>query len=206
MGSSKTGSIVFIEPEATYNQNQELQNLLFEESEEIKKILSGLTDFFRPYLPYFELQQNFLLQIDIIYAKAKYAQEINAILPAINTKERNINYLKAYHPLLLQANRIEGKETYPQDLCLDSKNRIIIISGPNAGGKSITLKTMGLLQLMLQSSMLIPVHEKSYSCLFDQILTDIGDNQSIENHLSTYSYRLKNMKSFLKNVIQIHYF
>ena len=198
MGSSKTGSIVFIEPEATYNQNQELQNLLFEESEEIKKILSGLTDFFRPYLPYFELQQNFLLQIDIIYAKAKYAQEINAILPAINTKERNINYLKAYHPLLLQANRIEGKETYPQDLCLDSKNRIIIISGPNAGGKSITLKTMGILQLMLQSSMLIPVHEKSYSCLFDQILTDIGDNQSIENHLSTYSYRLKNMKSFLK--------
>ena len=144
------------------------------------------------------MQQNFLLQIDIIYAKAKYAQEINAILPAINTKGRNINYLKAYHPLLLQANRIEGKETYPQDLCLDSKNRIIIISGPNAGGKSITLKTMGLLQLMLQSSMLIPVHEKSYSCLFDQILTDIGDNQSIENHLSTYSYRLKNMKSFLK--------
>ena len=91
MGSSKTGSIVFIEPEATHNQNQELQNLLFEESEEIKKILSGLTDFFRPYLPYFELQQNFLLQIDIIYAKAKYAQEINAILPAINTKERNVN-------------------------------------------------------------------------------------------------------------------
>ena len=144
------------------------------------------------------MQQNFLLQIDIIYAKAKYAQEINAVLPTINIKERDIKYLKAYHPLLLNANRIEGKKTYPQDLCLDSKNRIIIISGPNAGGKSITLKTMGLLQLMLQSSMLIPVHEKSNSCLFDQILTDIGDNQSIENHLSTYSYRLKNMKSFLK--------
>ena len=142
------------------------------------------------------MQQNFLLQIDIIYAKAKYAQEINAIYLQLILRGRNINYLKAYHPLLLQANRIEGKETYPQDLCLDSKNRIIIISGPNAGGKSITLKTMGLLQLMLQSSMLIPVHEKSYSCLFDQILTDIGDNQSIENHLSTYSYRLKNMKSF----------
>jgi DNA mismatch repair protein MutS2 len=99
---------------------------------------------------------------------------------------------------LLQAHKLENKLTHPQDIHLDSENRIVVISGPNAGGKSITLKTIGLLQLMLQTGMLIPVHEKSKATLFKQILTDIGDNQSIENHLSTYSYRLKNMKYFLK--------
>ena len=198
MGSSKTGSIVFIEPEATHLQNQELQNLIFEEDEEIKKILSQLTDFFRPYVPYLELQQEFLLGLDIVYAKASYAKEINGVLPTINLDSRELSYKKAFHPLLLKANRLENKRTYPQDITLDSEHRIIVISGPNAGGKSITLKTVGLLQLMLQSGMLIPVNENSKACFFDQILTDIGDNQSIENHLSTYSYRLKNMKYFLR--------
>ena len=198
MGSSKTGSIVFIEPEATHAQTRELQNLEFEEGEEIKKILSQLTDFFRPYLPYLQLQHTFLLELDVIHAKAKYAQEIGGLLPYIDQEEREISYLQAYHPLLLQAHKLENKHTYPQDLHLDPDNRIIVISGPNAGGKSITLKTVGLLQLMLQTGMLIPVHERSKAVLFEQILTDIGDNQSIENHLSTYSYRLKNMKYFLK--------
>lgn len=198
MGSSKTGSIVFIEPETTNAQNRELQNLLFEEGEEIKKILSQLTDFFRPYLPYLRAQHQFLLLLDIVYAKARYAQEIDAILPEINKKKRIIQYKKAYHPLLLQSHRLEDKETYPQDIYLHPEKRIVVISGPNAGGKSITLKTVGLLQLMLQSGMLIPVHESSKACLFEQILTDIGDNQSIENQLSTYSYRLKNMKYFLR--------
>ena len=198
MGSSKTGSIVFIEPETTNAQNRELQNLLFEEGEEIKKILSQLTDFFRPYLPYLRAQHQFLLLLDIVYAKARYAQEIDAILPEINKKKRSIQYKKAYHPLLLQSHRLEDKETYPQDIYLHPEKRIVVISGPNAGGKSITLKTVGLLQLMLQSGMLIPVHESSKACLFEQILTDIGDNQSIENQLSTYSYRLKNMKYFLR--------
>ena len=198
MGSSKTGSIVFIEPEATHLQNQELQNLIFEEDEEIKKILSQLTDFFRPYVPYLELQQEFLLGLDIVYAKASYAKEINGVLPTIKLDSRELSYKKAFHPLLLKANRLENKRTYPQDIILDSEHRIIVISGPNAGGKSITLKTVGLLQLMLQSGMLIPVNENSKACFFDQILTDIGDNQSIENHLSTYSYRLKNMKYFLR--------
>ena len=198
MGSSKTGSIVFIEPEATNAQTRELQNLEFEEGEEIKKILSQLTDFFRPYLPYLELQHVFLLELDIIHAKSSYAREIDGILPEINQEERQIVYKKAYHPLLLQANKLENKITHPQDLDMDSENRIIVISGPNAGGKSITLKTVGLLQLMLQSGMLIPVHERSKAVLFSQVLTDIGDNQSIENHLSTYSYRLKNMKYFLR--------
>ncbi len=198
MGSSKTGSIVFIEPETTYLQNQELQNLLFEETEEIKKILSELTDFFRPYLPYFLNQHNLLLKFDIIYAKACYGKEIDAIFPKINLDEKEINYKKAFHPLLLQTNRLQNKSTYPQDIKLNSENRIIVISGPNAGGKSITLKTVGLLQLMLQSGMLIPVKENSVACIFELILTDIGDNQSIENQLSTYSYRLNNMKYFLK--------
>lgn len=198
MGSSKTGSIVFIEPETTNAQNRELQNLLFEEGEEIKKILSQLTDFFRPHLPYLRAQHQFLLLLDIVYAKARYAQEIDAILPEINKKKRSIQYKKAYHPLLLQSHRLEDKETYPQDIYLHPEKRIVVISGPNAGGKSITLKTVGLLQLMLQSGMLIPVHESSKACLFEQILTDIGDNQSIENQLSTYSYRLKNMKYFLR--------
>ena len=198
MGSSKTGSIVFIEPEATNTQTRELQNLEFEEGEEIKKILSQLTDFFRPYLPYLELQHAFLLEMDVTHAKATYAKEIGGLLPEITSNERQISYTKAYHPLLLQAHKLEKKLTHPQDIHLDSENRIVVISGPNAGGKSITLKTIGLLQLMLQTGMLIPVHEKSKATLFKQILTDIGDNQSIENHLSTYSYRLKNMKYFLR--------
>ena len=198
MGSSKTGSIVFIEPEATNAQTRELQNLEFEEGEEIKKILSQLTDFFRPFLPYFESQHDFLLGLDVVHAKARYAQEIDGILPKIVQEERQIVYKKAFHPLLLQAHKLENKVTHPQDLELDSDNRIVVISGPNAGGKSITLKTVGLLQLMLQTGMLIPVHERSKAALFAQILTDIGDNQSIENHLSTYSYRLKNMKYFLR--------
>ncbi len=202
MGSSKTGSIVFIEPEATHAQTQELQNLLFEEGEEIKKILSQLTDFFRPYLPYLQLQQAFLLEMDILYAKARYAQEIKGLLPKMETDSRELEFIKAYHPLLLQAHKLEGKITHPQDIRLDTEHRIIVISGPNAGGKSITLKTVGLLQLMLQSGMLIPVHERSKACLFNRILTDIGDNQSIENHLSTYSYRLKNMKYFLRKCDQ----
>ena len=198
MGSSKTGSIVFMEPEATHAQNRELQNLLFEEGEEIKKILSVLTDYFRPHLLYLKLQHEFLLSIDMVFAKARYAQEIGGLLPTIDLIDRRIEYNAAFHPLLLQSNRLEDKITYPQDILLHPEKRIVVISGPNAGGKSITLKTVGLLQLMLQSGLLIPVHETSKATLFNQILTDIGDNQSIENHLSTYSYRLKNMKYFLR--------
>jgi len=197
MGSSKTGSIVFMEPEATNALSRELQNLLFEETEEIKKILSQLTDYFRPLLPLLQQQQHYLLALDIFYARAKYAEAIGGILPEIS-QDQKLEYKEAYHPLLLWTNRLEEKPTYPQDISLHPEQRIVVISGPNAGGKSITLKTIGLLQLMLQSGLLIPVHERSKAMFFQQILTDIGDNQSIENHLSTYSYRLKNMKSFLK--------
>ena len=197
MGSSKTGSIVFIEPEATLNFSRELQNLVFEESEEIKKILSQLTEYLRPQLSLIKYYQSYLIDIDTIFARARYAQAINGLLP-IFSDQQELELKNAYHPLLYRTHQLENKKTFPQDIHLHTKSRIVVISGPNAGGKSITLKTVGLLQLMLQSGILIPVHEKSRVCWFDRILTDIGDNQSIENHLSTYSYRLKNMKGFLK--------
>ena len=197
MGSSKTGSIVFIEPETTYILSRELQNLIFEEDEEIKKILSQLTDYFRPYSDLIINYEQYLINLDIYYSKAKYSIEISGIMPKISNNYE-MELFKAYHPLLYRSNKVQEKKTYPQNIILNNRNRIVVISGPNAGGKSITLKTIGLLQIMAQTGILIPVDEKSKICFFKRILTDIGDNQSIENHLSTYSYRLKNMKVFLK--------
>ena len=197
MGSSKTGSIVFIEPEATLNFSRELQNLVFEEYEEIKKILSQLSDYLRPQFDLIEHYQSYLIHIDTVFSRARYAQTINGLLPIFSDRQE-LELINAYHPLLYRSNQLENKKTYPQDIHLRPESRIVVISGPNAGGKSITLKTVGLLQLMLQSGILIPVHEKSRVSWFGSIITDIGDNQSIENHLSTYSYRLKNMKGFLK--------
>ncbi|GAA3606084.1 DNA mismatch repair protein MutS [Flavivirga amylovorans] len=197
MGGSKTGSIVYIEPETTLQYSRELNNLEYEEQEEVIRILKELTNFIRPFLPLLENYQVFLINIDVISAKAKYARSMNAILPEIS-EGRSMFLRDAYHPLLY-LNNLEKKETtFPQTIELKQDSRIIVISGPNAGGKSITLKTVGLLQVMLQSGLLIPVHERSKVCLFDRILSDIGDNQSIENHLSTYSYRLKQMNYFLK--------
>ncbi|WP_299099844.1 DNA mismatch repair protein MutS [uncultured Winogradskyella sp.] len=197
MGGSKTGSIVYIEPETTLQHTRELNNLEYEEKEEVIKILKELTGYIRMFLPLLKDYQSFLTQIDLISAKAKYAQSMDAILPEFS-KERSMHLRDAYHPLLYLNNKEKGETTFPQTIGLKKDSRIIVISGPNAGGKSITLKTVGLLQTMLQSGMLIPVHERSYVCLFDRILSDIGDNQSIENHLSTYSYRLKQMNYFLK--------
>ncbi|MGB5371738.1 MAG: DNA mismatch repair protein MutS, partial [Flavobacteriaceae bacterium] len=197
MGASKTGSIVYVEPEAALKYSRELNNLEYDEKEEIQRILNALTNQIRPYAQLLAEYQRFLTLIDLTAAKAKYADDMQAIMPEINDENRL--YLRdAFHPLLYLANRLRDEKTYPQTIELHPENRIIVISGPNAGGKSITLKTVGLLQLMLQSGLLIPVHERSSVCLFDLVLTDIGDNQSIENHLSTYSYRLKNMNHFLK--------
>ncbi len=197
MGGSKTGSIVYIEPETTLQYSRELNNLEYEEKEEVIKILKELTDFIRLFLPLLHNYQELLTKIDVISAKAKYAQSMDAILPEFS-KERSMHLRDAYHPLLYLTNKENGEKTFPQTIGLEKDSRIIVISGPNAGGKSITLKTVGLLQTMIQSGMLIPVHERSYVCLFDRILSDIGDNQSIENHLSTYSYRLKQMNYFLR--------
>ncbi|MBC3846395.1 DNA mismatch repair protein MutS [Winogradskyella echinorum] len=197
MGGSKTGSIVYIEPETTLHYSRELNNLEYEEKEEVIKILKELTDFVRLFSPLLKQYQDFLTKIDVISAKAKYARSMDAILPEFS-KERSMYLRDAYHPLLYLTNKESGEKTFPQTIGLENNSRIIVISGPNAGGKSITLKTVGLLQTMLQSGLLIPVHERSKVCLFDRILSDIGDNQSIENHLSTYSYRLKQMNYFLR--------
>ncbi|RZJ63611.1 MAG: DNA mismatch repair protein MutS, partial [Flavobacterium sp.] len=197
LGSSKTGSIAYIEPEATLRYSRELSNYEYEEKEEIKRILMQLSYTIRPFVPLLFEYQEFLTDIDIVSGKAKYAGSINGILPTI-TEDKRLFFREAFHPILYLNNKRKQETTYPQTIELTQDNRIIVISGPNAGGKSITLKTIGLLQLMLQSGLLIPVHERSETFLFDRIMTDIGDNQSIENHLSTYSYRLKNMNYFLK--------
>ncbi len=196
-GSSKTGSIVYIEPETTLQYTQELQNLIYDEKEEIDQILRSLTNFMRPYVADLNQYTSFLTLIDLHAAKAHYATEMNGVLPILNTKKET-DIKEAYHPLLYLSNKKKKNSTYPQDIHLHSEKRIMVISGPNAGGKSITLKTIGLLQLMLQSGFLLPVNEQSHMSVFERILTDIGDNQSIENELSTYSYRLKNMQRFLK--------
>ena len=197
LGSSKTGSIAYIEPEVTLHYSRELSNLEYEEREEITRILKKLSNDIRPYLELLKQYQEFLSDVDVISAKAKYANKINAILPTI-TDEKKLLFRDAFHPILFLSNLEKKEKTFPQSIELNDKSRIIVISGPNAGGKTISLKTVGLLQLMLQCGILIPVHERSKTFLFDRILTDIGDNQSIENQLSTYSYRLKNMNYFLK--------
>ena len=197
MGSSKTGSIVYIEPQETLVQSRKLQDLLYDEDQEVKRILKELTSFLRPYISSLNKYQNYLAQIDVIYSKAKYANEINGIKP--NISRDKVVYLKnAFHPLLYCNNKKLDLKTYSQTIELSKENRIIVISGPNAGGKSITLKTIGLLQLMIQSGILIPVDHSSEVSVFQNIISDIGDNQSIENQLSTYSYRLKNMNNFLR--------
>lgn len=197
LGSSKTGSIVYIEPQETLEYANELSNLLYEEDEEIKRILKAMTEFVRPHAELLASYQEYLIAMDVLYAKAKYALKINGVLPII-TSEKRISLQKAFHPLLLVSNNKRKEKTFPQSIELVPAKRIIVISGPNAGGKSITLKTVGLLQVMLQSGLLISAESQSEMCFFKRVLTDIGDNQSIENHLSTYSYRLKKMKQFLK--------
>ncbi|GAL76324.1 recombination inhibitory protein MutS2 [Nonlabens ulvanivorans] len=197
MGSSKTGSISYIEPERVLTLSRKLAELEVEEAEEIHRILKALTETLRPFLEEFKIYRDYLTHTDIIAAKSRYAQSIDALLP-IMVEHRELELVDAYHPLLLVSNRARNEKTYPQTIGLKADNRIIVISGPNAGGKSITLKTIGLLQLMIQTGFLIPVHEKSRMSIFKHVLTDIGDNQSIDNHLSTYSYRLKNMRGFLK--------
>ena len=197
LGSSKSGSIVYIAPQATLSYSREYQNLVYEEKQEIVNILRDLTTIIRPMVFVLEQYIEYLVHIDAIGAKAKYAKEINAVLPKISTEKR-IYFKNALHPVLWRKNNEQKLLTIPQTIELNNKQQIIVISGPNAGGKSIALKTVGLLQIMLQSGILIPVGEHSETYIFKNILTDIGDNQSIENQLSTYSYRLKNMRSFLR--------
>jgi DNA mismatch repair protein MutS2 len=196
MGSSKTGSLTYIEPEINIQLNFELESLFEDERNEVRKILLDLTNQFRHRLPLVRQYQRLLTELDFVQAKARLALDLDACLPEL-TDQPVISLNKAFHPVLMLSNRRNKKSTFPQSMHMDTNQRILVISGPNAGGKSITLKTIGLLQVMLQSGLLVPVAPSSKMSFFTGVLTDIGDNQSIENQLSTYSYRLKRMKHFL---------
>ncbi|WP_213195579.1 endonuclease MutS2 [Cloacibacterium caeni] len=197
LGVSKTGSITYIQPESVSRHYFKLREAEEEEKKEVDKILRKLTAEIAIFAPELEEYQKYIFDLDITRAKAKFAEKIGSVLPKIN-RHKTMRLVNAFHPLLLLRNREEKKEIYPQTLTLTEHNRILCISGPNAGGKSITLKTVGLLQLMIQSGILVPVHPKSEMFFFEKIRTDIGDNQSIENHLSTYSSRLKKMSGIIR--------
>ncbi|MGZ5197629.1 MAG: endonuclease MutS2, partial [Kaistella sp.] len=197
LGVSKTGSITFIQPESVVKHQFKLREDIEEEKKEVDKILRKLTAEIAEFQPQLSDYQTYIFDLDLTRAKAKFAEQIGGILPKIN-RHKTLRLVNAYHPLLLLRNREEKKQIFPQSFTLTEHNRILCISGPNAGGKSITLKTVGLLQLMIQSGILVPVHPKSEMFFFGSIMTDIGDNQSIENHLSTYSSRLKKMAAIIR--------
>lgn len=196
-GSSKTGAVTYIEPQSNVPLNFELDQLFDDERKEIFIILRQLTHECSIHLPLIKRYQEILTDFDFINVKSKLALKLEAHLPAIN-EELHFELIDAYHPVLKLKNDEQGKRTIPQRIAMDKFSRMLVISGPNAGGKSITLKTVGILQLMLQSGLLVPIHPNSSMCFFQTLLTDIGDNQSIENELSTYSYRLTRMNYFLK--------
>jgi DNA mismatch repair protein MutS2 len=197
LGVSKTGSITYIQPENVAKHYFKLRENQEEEKKEIDKILRKLTAEISKFHPQLSDYQNYIFDLDLTQAKAKFAEKIHAVLPKIN-RHKTLRLKDAFHPLLWLQNTQNNKPIFSQTLTLTEHNRIICISGPNAGGKSITLKTVGLLQLMLQSGILVPAHPKSEMFFFEKIMTDIGDNQSIENHLSTYSSRLKKMAGMIR--------
>ena len=197
LGVSKTGSITYIQPDSVVRHYHQLRESEEEQKKEVDRILRKLTSEIAEFHSQLSDYQEYMYNLDITRAKAKFAEKINGVLPKINT-HKTLKLIDAYHPLLWLRNMQENKAIFPQTLELSEENRIICISGPNAGGKSITLKTLGLLQLMIQSGILVPVHPRSEMFFFDKLMTDIGDNQSIENHLSTYSSRLKKMSRIVR--------
>lgn len=197
LGLSKTGSITYMQPDSVVKHYFKLKENQEEEKKEIDKILRQLTAEIAVFQPQLWRYQKYIFDLDFTRAKGKFAELVNGILPKIN-RHKTLKLKDAYHPLLWLKNKKQNKTIFPQTLSLTDHNRIICISGPNAGGKSITLKTVGLLQLMIQSGILVPTHPRSEMFFFDKIMTDIGDNQSIENHLSTYSSRLKKMGGIIK--------
>ena len=194
---SATGKTTFIEPAAIVEINNQLRELEYAQRREIIRILTEISDFIRPYLDDLFNTFNLLGQIDFIQAKAKFALNINAILPNLSNNTE-FTWDQAVHPLLYLQHKASGLSVIPLDIELNKENRILVISGPNAGGKSVCLQTVGLIQYMLQCGLLIPVDESSTVGFFDQILLDMGDEQSLENDLSTYSSHLLNMKNFVR--------
>lgn len=195
---SASGKTVFIEPAEVVEANNRIRELESEERREIIRILTSFSDELRPLSEDIFYSYEFLADIDFIRAKALFALQVNALLPVVENC-RQIDWYHAVHPLLYLSLQKQHKQVVPLDIMLTEKNRILLISGPNAGGKSVCLKTVGLLQYMLQCGLLIPVYENSRCGIFDNIFIDIGDEQSIENDLSTYSSHLTNMKYFVKN-------
>lgn len=197
LDESATGQTVFMEPAEMLDANNEIRDLEHAEKREVVRILKALTDDFREQLPVLKSAYRFLSQLDFIRAKARFSVEINADLPILETKPEMVWYV-ARHPLLYLS--LKGKrDVVPLTLELNAQQRMLLVSGPNAGGKSVCLKTVGLLQYMLQCGMLIPVSDRSRAGIFQDIFLDIGDQQSIENDLSTYSSHLRNMNVFIQS-------
>ena len=195
---SASGKTVFIEPAEVVEANNRIRELESDERREIIRILTVFSNELRPSIPDILLSYEFLAEIDFIRAKALFAEETHALKPDLADKQV-IDWATAIHPLLQMSLAKHGKKVVPLDITLNGQQRILIISGPNAGGKSVCLKTVGLLQYMLQCGLLIPVHESSHAGIFDSIFIDIGDEQSIEDDLSTYSSHLTNMKIMMKH-------
>jgi len=195
---SATGKTVFIEPQQVVEANNRVRELEGEERREVMRILVDFTNFVRPYTESIFSSQYFLGQIDFLRAKALFGIDIKAIKPRVDNCCQ-LEWAKAIHPLLFLSLKKQGKEIVPLDITLNEKQRILLISGPNAGGKSVCLKTVVLLQYMLQCGLLVPLHDSSRAGIYERLFIDIGDEQSIENDLSTYSSHLLNMKFFIKN-------
>jgi DNA mismatch repair protein MutS2 len=195
---SSTGKTSYVEPNEIVEMNNEIRELEYAERREIVKILTDFSNDIRPYLNDLFYSYDFLGEIDFIRSKALLAIEFNAIKPEFS-KNPVIDWNQAIHPLLMKTLKREKRKIVPLNIRLTSDKHILLISGPNAGGKSVCLKTVGLLQYMLQSGLLIPISEGSWTGIFSQIFIDIGDEQSLENDLSTYSSHLMNMKHFVKN-------
>lgn len=193
---SASGQLAFVEPAEVLEANNEIRDLEIQERREVVKILENLTKALRPRLPELKTAYQFLGLMDFIRAKAKFAMEIDAASPLL-TEGRVIDWTRAYHPLLFLSHKKMGKGVIPLQVNLDPQERILVVSGPNAGGKSVLLKTIGLLQYMIQCGLLVPMTPDSKMGIFKNIFIDIGDEQSIENDLSTYSSHLTNMKHFL---------
>ncbi|WP_027419189.1 endonuclease MutS2 [Crocinitomix catalasitica] len=196
-GSSAKGNYTYIEPVENIQLNNAQEQLRIDESNEIFAILESVTFKLRAEKKQLKAFQRLLVRFDLLNAKVLFGASYNGILPKINKGEKKMLWENARHPLLYIKNQTEGIETIGQNIELSEDNRLLVISGPNAGGKSITLKTVGLTQMMFQCGLFVALDEHSSCCWFDHILSDIGDNQSIENQLSTYSYRLNRMRFFL---------
>ena len=197
-GESDSRRTTFIEPEETTELNNEIFSLEHEESREVYKILRKLTQQLSVYAPLLKTYHDTAGEFDFVHAKAKWAIATDGNFPQVFDRA-HVHLINAYHPLLLLYNQKSNKPTIPVNITLNEKNRILVISGPNAGGKTVTLKTVGLLQLMMQSGLLVPVHPDSEMGIFKQVMIHIGDTQSLEFELSTYSSHLKNMKHFMEN-------